>query len=222
MNKVDAIWNKARADLSIVLTNGEEDIYLWEHAELVAHTADRIAQLPELRSRQIDELALAAAALYHDVAWKLRYHEGDITQSDILARQRSETHREQSASFMEQSLSDLLEADSLARASTAIRSMNERDIRSIEGQVLNEAENLSSIGALSLWPIIRRGSVEGKGIQSAIDTWRRQKEYSFWTAHIDHSFRFDQVKELARRRLAGMEQIMEEIARQHACADLEI
>lgn len=220
MTKLDAIWSRARADLIITLDNGEKDVYLWEHSALVARTAQRIAQLPELRTRSVDEAALVAAGLYHEAGWIGRFRDGQVTTSEILCRSRGEAHRETGAMMMEERLADVLPADPMKKASTAIRTLNDRDVRSTEGQVLTEAENLCAVGAISLWTIIRKGALEGKGVQSAIDTWRRQKEYSFWTAHINHSFRFDQVKEIAKKRLAAFERLMEETEAQFTCNDI--
>lgn len=222
MTKLDAIWNRARADLTLTLDNGEKDGYLWEHCALVARTAQRISQLPELRTRSVDEAALVAAGLYHEAGWVGRFRDRHVTAPEILSRSRGEAHRETGAMMMEERLAELLNPESLKKASTAIRTINDRDVRSIEGQILTEAENLCAVGALSLWGLIRRGALEGKGVQSAIDTWRRQKEYSFWTAHINHSFRFDQVKEAARQRLAAFERLMEEIDAQFSCNDLGV
>jgi hypothetical protein len=71
-----------------------------------------------------------------------------------------------------------------------------------------------------LWSAIRRGAVDGKGVQAVLDTWRRKKEYQFWTARLNDSFRFEPVRELARRRLEKFERLLEELGDQHAAVDV--
>jgi hypothetical protein len=220
MTKLDALWNRARADLTIALEGGEKDIFLWEHSSLVARTAQRIAQLPEIRPRTLDESAVVAACLYHEAAWVSRVRDGQVSPQEVLCRSRGEAHRETSAMFMEERLAEILPPESLKRASNAIRTLNDRDIKAIESQVVTESKNLCAVGPLSMWQLLRRGALEGRGVQTVLDTWRRQKEYSFWTAHIDHSFRFEQVKEIARRRLASFEHLLEDVEKQFECQDV--
>jgi len=220
MATLDLIWDHARADLNVRTDRGEQDVFLWEHSERVARTAQRIAHLPDLSAHHPDEAAVLAAALYHDSGWITLLEEGRVTRLDIGTKPRFDNHRELGALRMEKRFVDILPPETLKRASTAIQTIHDRDIPLIEGQIVTEAENLNEVGMLSLWPIISRGKLDGKGIQSVIDTWRRQKEYHFWTARINDSFRFQAVKELARQRLTQFDRLMEELEEQHDCLDL--
>lgn len=217
--QLDAIWDRAKVDLLIPTVRGESDGFLWEHSVRIAETVQSIAKLPVVRSQNPDDAALVAAALYHDSAWAARVRAGEIERIDVLSRPPSPSHREQSASILEASLGSLLPSDTLERAARAIRVLNDREIDFVEGQVLTEAENLDEFGVLSLWVTIRRGAIEGKGVQASIDTWHRRKEYQFWTARLNDSFRFARVRELARKRLDSMERVMLDIEEQHRGLD---
>jgi hypothetical protein len=221
VTKLDPIWNRARADLLLREGNNEKNMFLWEHSSCVAHAALRIAHLPEVCVRAIDEAALAAAALYHDAAWIASLGEGTVSSAlTIVIHARSERHRELGARKMEESLAGLLEPESVALASEAIRTLDERSIESIEGQIVREAETLNEFGAVSFCVAMRRDTLEGKGIQTAIETWHRQGEYHYWSALLRDSFRFDSVRELAKRRLSLLGRFMEELEQQHNCDDL--
>ena len=223
MTKLDPIWSRARADLLIREGNHEKDVFLWEQSSRVAHTALRIARLPEVDVHTIDEAALTAAALYHDAAWIARLREGDACSPlEIGLRNRGERHRELGALMMEERLADLLEPESVTRASVAIRTLDDRAIEFIEGQIVCEAKALNEFGAASFWVVVRRGLLEGRGVQAAIDTWRRQREYHYWTALLRTSFRFDSVRELAKKRLSLLDRFMEELEQQHNCDDLAV
>lgn len=218
--QLDAIWNRARADLVATTEHGDEDVFLWEHAVRVAENARRIAMLPVVQEASPDETAVVAAALYHDAGWIVRLRNGEIKRDEILIRPMSESHREQGAALMERSLSPSLSRDSLTRASQAIRALNDRRIEPIEGQVVCEADNLEEFGVLSLWSTIRRSAIDGKGVQTLLETWRRRKEYRFWEARLNDSFRFAAVRAVAERRLEQFESLMEELERQHKGVDL--
>jgi hypothetical protein len=216
----EALWERAKVDLVIQTGRNETDCFLWEHSARIAESAIQIARFPPVRAQSPNETAVAAAALYHDSAWAARVRAGEIDRSEILLRPAPSSHREQSAAFMEASLGRLLPGDSLELASKAIRQMNARDIELIEGQIVNEAENLDEFGVLSLWTGIRRGALEGKGIQAVIETWHRRKEYHFWSARLNDSFKITRVRELARRRLDSLERLMQDLEEQQRCADI--
>ncbi len=215
MTRLDAIWNRARDDLVVTTEQGHADLFVWEHTTRVAKSARQIADLPEVRGQEPDELAIAAAALYHDAGWIARYRDGEISRLDLLIGPCSASAREQAVLLMQTSLSDLLPADTLQCASAAVRTLSDREIETIEGQVVREADNLDEFGLLILWPAIRRGAIDGKGVQALIDKWRRQKEYRFWAARLNESFRVQPVRELARRRLGKLERFMEELEEEH-------
>lgn len=220
MVNLEPIWNRGRLDLVLMGEHGEPDVYLWEHSVRVAQTALRIAQLPSVAAHGPDEAAVVAAGLYHEAGWVARYAQGEVGRLDVLNRQPTDNHREQAAEFMLEKLGDLLPPDSLDRAAIAVRTLNDRDIPVIEGQIVTEADNLDEFGVIALWPAVRRGALEGKGVRAVIDTWKRRKEYHFWTARLNDSFRFPEVREIAKARLERMERIMLELEEQQNAADV--
>lgn len=220
MESLEPIWNRARLDLVLTTDDGEPDSFLWEHSQRVAKSAMRIVQLPEVNQKTPDLAAIVAAALYHDAGWVVRVQDGSAGRIDVLGRVPPDTHRDQGAWMLKQGLKSLLFRGSMERALGAVRTLNDRDIQSIEGQVVTEAENLDEFGVLSFWPAIRRGALEGKGVTAILDTWRRRQEYHFWAARLADSFRFEPVREIARRRLDQLETVMAQIEQQHGGFDL--
>lgn len=217
----DALWNRARADLVIASDRGHEDVVLWEHSARVAGNARRIARIPEVLSKSPDETAIVAAALYHDAGWIGRLRAGEVRREGVLLCPLSDKHRERGAEMMERSLRKLVPRPSLARASRAIQTLQKRRIHAIEGQVLTEAENLEEFGILALWATVRRHIVEGRGVQSVIDTWHRRREYSFWEARLNDAFRFEPVRAVARKRIEKLDRAMIDLEEQHLGNDLK-
>lgn len=217
---LEAIWKRARADLVIPTPRGDSDVFLWEHSALVAQTARHIARLPMIRSQRPNEAVIVAVGLYHNSGWITRFRERAVDRLEILLGPLSEADHEQGALLMKESLTDLLPKEALDLAVRAIRGIRNRGTELIEAQVVAEADNLQEFGVVSLWPAIRRGAVEGKGVQAVLDTWRRKKEYHFWTARLNDSFRFEPVRELARQRLEKLERLLGELEEQHSGVDV--
>jgi len=221
MSELDRVWQRARSDLMVATVTGDEDSFLWEHSLRIARAACAIAQFKCVRLLNPDQAAVSAAALYHDAGWVVRLRACEIDRNEILVRPPSETHRDQGALMMENRLADLLPRESIRRAALAIRSMNRRTSNSIEGRIVSDADNLDEFGPLALWPTVRRGAIDGKGIQAVIDTWHRRREYQFWSARLNDSFHFEPVRGIAEKRLAAYERTMQEVESHLAVADLE-
>lgn len=221
MKLLENILARARQDLVIeVAGGGEEDVFLWEHAERVARSARAILSLPEVASAKPDEAAVLAASLYHDAGWVVRVRQGEAKREEVLVRAVADDHRDLGAALMAKSLAPLLPAESVRVASAVIRTLHERDVDSIEGHVVGDAESLEEFGLLAFWGSIRRGTLDGKGVQAVVDTWHRRRDYQFWAARLRDSFRFDAVRQLARRRLMTYERVMEEVEHLHGGADV--
>ena len=222
MTNLDAIWNQARSDLVIIAKNGDQDLFLWEHSAQVARYARLIARCPIVEEQSPDELAIMAAALYHDAGWSASFRDGEVARTDILTRAAPDTHREKGASLMERSLAGLVPGKTLRRASEAVRALNDRAVELVEAHVVADADNLGEFCLLALWTTARRSMLDGKGVQAAIDTWHRRKEYQFWTARLNDSFRFAPVRELARTRLARFERAMAELEEHYLGTDITV
>lgn len=222
MANLDAIWDRARIDLVVKAVDGGEDMFCWENAHRIARAALRIIQFPQVRALPTDEGALLAAALYYDVASVDLLRQGDIKPHELFARGRAKKHREQSAARMSERLADILSDKSGALASEAILTLNNRNVQSIEGRILSDARNLNDVGLLSLWPAIRRSMAEGNGVESLIETWKRQKEYHFWEARLNESFHFDDVRKIAENRLGQFDRFVADLAHLHHGLDLAI
>ncbi len=216
---LEPIWKRARADLTIQMPQGGQDVFLWEHTVRVVRSAEYVIRLPEVQAHQPDEVAVMAAALYHEAGWIVRLREGEIERHEILIGPAPESTCAGSAGVLEEALEGLIPRESLNRACAAVRARNDRHTELIEAQIVAEADNLEEFGPMFLWSSIRRGALEGKGVQSVLDTWHRRKEYQFWTARLRDSFQFDPTRRLAARRLERLEEFMADLHLQQESED---
>ena len=216
----DVIWARARADLVITTSRGCEEVVLWEHSARVARNARQIASLPEVATTGADEAAVVIAALYHEAGWVVRYKRGEIELTDILTVSPPEDHREQGAAMLERRLTKHVPSDTLTRALHAVRAMDDRNTDRADAMALMDADHLDEFGVISLWSTVRRGLLDGKGVQASVETWRRRAEYRFWEARLRDSFHFDAVRVVARSRLAQLDEVMQVLANQQEGSDI--
>ena len=219
---LDAMWKRARADLTVTTPQGGQDVFLWEHTVRVTRSAEYISRIPEVQALGPDEISVVAAALYHEAGWIARLHSGEIERYEILLGPAPESSYMEGARMLERSLRDLIPSESLERSGAAIRALSDRHTKQIEAQIVAEADNLDEFGLMFLWPVIRRGALEGKGVQAVLDTWRRRIEYQFWTARLKDSFRFEATRRVAAARLARLEAFMSDLLVQQATEDLPL
>lgn len=216
----DVIWIRARADLVITTARGDEDVLLWEHSARVAQNARQIVGLAEVVATGADEAAVVVAALYHEAGWMARLKRGEIDPADIFVRSTRDDHREEGSAMLERSMAKLLPGESLTRALHAVRAMDDRHTDRGDALALMDADHLDEFGVISLWPTVRKGLLDGRGVQAAVETWRRRKEYRFWEARLRDSFHFDAVRDVARSRLAQLDDVMQVLAEQQEGSDL--
>ena len=215
------IWTRARSDLLVVEEPRCKDCLLLEHSTRVAKSAERIATELLVNGKKIDFPALAAAALYHDAGWIVQYRDSVVERMEILCKPTTTAQRQLGAAYLETRLAEILKPESLKLAVESVRRLNDRDLDLPEALAIADAENLDQVGILSLWTMVRRYSLEGKGIEHGLEVWQRQCEYHYWEAWIQESFRFEPVRELARTRLAAFSVFMSELAVRSSSGDLD-
>ncbi len=216
----EPLHKRARADLVVPARRGDPDLFLYEHALRVARTADRLTEAPEIRQHTPDEVAVHAASLYYASGWALRCRRGEVDRMEIMLGTLTEADDEEGAKLMEKSLGDLAPAASLQLAGRAIRAVRDRATPLVEAHVVADAVALQDFGVLVLWPTIRRGLLDGKNVQSILDTWRRKKEYKFWEARLADSFHFRVSREVAQSRLETLERFLTDLQTQHEATDV--
>ncbi|MFQ5490522.1 MAG: hypothetical protein ACE5GE_07350 [Phycisphaerae bacterium] len=196
-----------------------EDVFLWERGQRLAGSVAWIASLADVAQDALDPDALLAAALYHDSGWAIQCRDGEIPRSAVLTSPTSDVQRDLAAALVQNRLADVLGAASIKRAAETIRLASRHATKLVEAQVLADALSLDEIGTISVWQIVRRHALEGKGVREAIINWQTRNQYDYWGALI-RNMHFSAVKTSARRRLLAAENYMAELAREHCGQDL--
>lgn len=218
----ETVWERARNSFLNARATGDLGLLLWEHSTRVAQSARKIVCLREVRSANPNEAAIYAAALFHHSGWILSTRENQPLTADQMLAPLSDADRDFGATLLQESLDGLIPNATLASAVRAVRASGDRKTDSMEGIVVAEADSLDEFGVLGLWSTVRLVSSERRGIQNAIETWQRQREYRFWEARLNDSFRFKSVRSIARKRLARFAVLMEQLAEEHSGSDVNL
>lgn len=211
MMQIERVVAAARQLLALPMDDSHADLWLWEHSERVMRLADQIASLPDLANRA-DRTALAAAALFHDAGWVLEHQQGRYARWQLLTRPTSDLQRELGAALLQEHAGHLLPAPVVRLATEAIRFCNDRGTRLLEAQILADAENTDEMGLVYVFRQFRQYQAEGRPMQQIMDSWQRQKEYSYWDVRLSGGFHFTPVREVARQRLAVVERFLAALA----------
>ncbi len=218
LQRVTALAQKL---LTVAGDGDRGDPWVWQHSARVARLARLIALLPEVSAARLDADALAVACLFHDAGWIAQLQSGRVDRWQLLSRPTSDIQRELGAAFLREHAGHMLRSPTLDTAAEAIRRCNMREPGMLEAKILAEAENLDDVGLIHMLRQFRLQQAEGRSLEQLISVWRRQKEYQYWDARIEDSFRFESIKQLARTRLAAMDRLMAAMEAEEQAADLK-
>jgi len=218
LNVIKGIAEKA---LEVPTVSGTADRYLIDRAFRVFRHCGSIAQLSEVQRFQLDRDCLNVAALFCDSGFSRYASQDDQMARMVLADLTNDDLRDFSCQVVHENLADVLNPRQLDRVCAIIMDSGKKETALIEAMILSDARNLDDLGAVGIFNELRRYVTHGRGISGAVVSWKRKIEYDYWKARLRESFRFDPVRELARRRLKFAEQFMEELDLENKAGDLE-
>lgn len=202
--------------------NGVSDPWLWEHSQRVATLAQDLRKLPDYGEEEVPADSLRIAAWFGCAGWALQVEQGDVQSAAVLATPTNNVQRELGATLLQDKAADQLDNPAIRLAIDSIRECNDRATSLPSAQVLSDAENLAAIGVVEVLREFRQYQAEGRTVLQLVQKWQRQQEYHYWEARINDSFRGEGARVLARTRLAGVEQLMQVLARELHTAEAAV
>ncbi|MHC4790895.1 MAG: hypothetical protein ACYS8Y_05595 [Planctomycetota bacterium] len=220
MSEMDIVKDRAKAALTIRTRAGALDIYLWDRAQRLADYVKHISGLPELAQvrQQLDSFCLTAATYFSD-AGLARSLEANNTAAQINAN--SAEMLELSAQIVAESLCEGVEAIKIEKIKQILIESGSRFTKMTEAMILSDARNLDDTGLTGIFNELRREIREGKGIEAALQDWKRKIDYRYWQARLKKSFHFEQVRKAAEQRLSGADYIMSQLRAETSAQDLK-
>ncbi len=221
MADLTVIKEIAEKVLEIPTLKGTPDRYLVDRTFRVMRHCGSITQLNEIKRFQVDQMCLNVAALFRDSGFAKYASQEDKAARMVLADLTDDDLRDFSSQIVQENLEGLLNPRQMERVCAIINESGKRQTSLIEAMVLSDARNLDDMGAIGIFNELRRYVVHGRGVSGAIVSWKRKLEYDYWKARLRESFRFDSVRNLAKKRLDFAEQFMQNLDIENKAGDLE-
>lgn len=202
---------------------GECDSFFWDRARRLVRNIEQICQLPEVRQTKfpIDRFSLSSAAYFCE-AGLARYmraekracpptfyngNDGELTELTI--------------GVVEEKLGGHIEKPDLAKINEIIIESQNRFTKMPEAMILFDARNLEDMGLVGVFNGFRRHISDGKDVSGILKNWQRKIDYKYWQARIEESFRFQQVRKIAKRRLSAAENFMKQLGLENNASDFQ-
>jgi len=223
MSELDIIRDLAKQTLTIPTPASNLDSSLWDRAQRLVRNVEHICRLPELSntSLQIDHFCLMAATYFSDAGLAGQLKAKRPAASSILPDTNNNDLADFSAQATEEKLAGIIEKTKIGKISGIITESASHSAKMTEAMILSDARNLDDMGAAGIFNEFRRYVIEGKSISDALQSWKKKVDYMYWQARLKESFRFEQVRKLAERRLATAKYFMNQLKVENIAQDLE-
>lgn len=223
MSELEIVKELAKQALTIPSAMGNVDGSLWDGAQRLVRSVERICRLPELADLgvQIDRFCLISAA-YFSNAGLVRYLEVKEGGGRLeLFDSNGDELLDFSTQVVEEKLSGAVERARIEKINKIITESGNHFTRMAEAMILSDARNLDDMGATGLFNEFRRYVIRGKSACDAVRSWKRKIDYRYWQARLKESFWFEQVRKLAEQRLSTVECFMNQLKVETEALDLE-
>lgn len=203
MDKYKGIRQLANEIITIRTPTSETDTSLIERAQRLISNVELICRQPEVAGMDliIDRLCLYAATYFSDsgLAQYLQKTNAPVTlgAGDYDRRELEEL----SADIVRRNLGHVLDSSELENTVTIIRQSNERFTSKAEAMILSDARNLEDMGMVGVFYENIRYACQGKGLEFLLQSWQKKIDYRYWQARLKDSFRFESVRQVAKKRL---------------------
>jgi hypothetical protein len=118
-----------------------------------------------------------------------------------LARTNLRDRAEQSAELLVSHLGQEVDETLLDHTTRILQEMPHRNPMVEEAKLLADALNLEDFGLVGLLAQTIQLSRQGGGIAQVIEGIEKRDQYGYWEARLKDGFHFEQVRQIAKRRL---------------------
>ncbi|NLE28396.1 MAG: hypothetical protein GX629_01845 [Phycisphaerae bacterium] len=177
---------------------------VFDHSARILETARFLLKDSALTGLRIDEIILAAAAMFHDAGWVDLVRHAELEAGQIYSKPADTELLARSGRVAGEILIKLLPLRMVEKTVEIIADLKNPNPSQPEVKLIADAENLEDFGLLGIVSQIRIAQALGKSNQQVLDIWHRQQEYHYWEARIKTAFHLDLTKKIAAHRLEKM------------------
>lgn len=193
---------------------------VFDHSVRILETARFLLKDSSMVGIRVDEIVLAAAAMFHDAGWVDLVRRGELEAGQIYCRPSDMELLARSGRVAAEVLVKLLPLRMVEKAVEIIAELKNSRPDQPEVKLIADAENLEDFGLLGIAGQIRMAQGCGKSNQQLLDVWRRQQEYHYWEARIKTAFHLEPARKIAAYRLEKMAGIYDQLNQEMSLDDI--
>lgn len=183
--------------------------YRFQHLET---THRLVCKLEDRLDVEVDRKVLEISALYHDIG-RIQ----DIEDGEMDPFEGHEGHAERGAEIIEDFISELVSEQQLERIREIIVN-HHSEASTIEGEIVQDADQVSNFGVFNLWRQIHYASQHGRTLKESLDYFWDTAVNDF-EEHIEE-MHFEETEQLAKKRLEKHKEAITEMEREINAEDL--
>jgi hypothetical protein len=186
---------RLQQSLAVVDEHGTRGPRLLDDAQRLWSRARSFIRMKLADDVDADALELSCHAL------QLPMRQIKLISTGKLARTNLRDRAEQSAELLVSLIGEDVEEQLLDRTTRILQEMPHRNPMVEEAKLLADALNLEDFGLIGLLALTIQLSRQGDGAKQLIEGIEKRDQYGYWEARLKDGFHFEQVRQIARRRL---------------------
>jgi hypothetical protein len=192
--------------LEIVDEQGTRGARLVDDARRLWHRVQRLTKLHLVNEPDLTALEMACYAL------QLPMRQAKSLGTGRFARTNLRERAEQAAELLVSTLAEDVDENLLDRATRLLQETPHRQPVLEDARLLADALNLDDFGVVGLVVQMVQIALQGDGVTQFSDAAQAREKYGYWDARLKDGFHFEQVRQIARRRLAHARQVASMLA----------
>jgi len=181
--------------LTVVDEHGTHGPRLLDDAQRLWSRAHSFIQMKLADDVHAEALELSCYAL------QLPMRQMKLISTGKLGRTNLRERAEQAAELLVSLIGQHIEEELLDRTTRILQEMPHRNPMVEEAKLLADALNLDDFGLTGLLVQMIHLARQGDGVSQVIDGIDKRDQYGYWEARLKDGFHFEQVRQIARRRL---------------------
>ena len=218
MSELKVIERLAKKFLTVKTKDGRPDNYLFNRAERLTASIEKICSLDELTAQNlsIDRFCLACAALFSDA-----HLAHSKTAQSTLADADKTINFTATAKKLTEFLSGCFAPQKIEKINKIIAESYVSRTKMTEAKILSDARSLEDMGTTGILNDFRRQVLAGKTISDCLGAWQKKNDYGYFQTRLNDNFHFDSVRELAAARLNAAQNFMNSLTAELSLEDLQ-
>ena len=222
MSELKVIEQLARKFLTTKTQDGKPDNYLFDRANRLTASIEKIWSLDELTAQNlgIDRFCLTCAVLFSDTHLVVTPQSSKAAQSTLADADKTIDFAA-AAKTLAEFLAPHLAPQRIEKINNIIAESYISRTKMTEAKILSDARSLEDMGIIGILNDFRRQALAGKTVSDIAGAWQKKNDYGYFQTCLDDNFHFDSVRDLATQRLEAAQNFMNSLNAEISAEDLQ-